>query len=260
MPMSLLGERFGLEVHNRGTPGESDTSVSTWQGREIGRLLLPSEPLEALIRGIGRTPGRRIWIADQNGLVLARGGNLARNIPAQKLNPLIALLFRPPNTEVLERESAQSLLTGPEVDSALQGVPASRWREASQEGTYVVSATHPIWMAQSVVGLVMIEEANFGIQTVRRKALGKLLNQTLLFGLGGILILLFFAIRLSSRLTRLRNETDNAIDPQGRVIGTLRVDQSSDEIGHLSRSFAAMVGTTEWIQPLPGTAGAAALT
>jgi two-component system sensor histidine kinase ChvG len=52
------------------------------------------------------------------------------------------------------------------------------------------------------------------------------------------LVLLAFASHLSLRLTRLRDEAEQAIDSQGRVKKLLAGSSSGDELGDLSRSFS----------------------
>jgi signal transduction histidine kinase len=46
---------------------------------------------------------------------------------------------------------------------------------------------------------------------------------------------------LSTRLRRLRNEAENAIDSQGRVRGLVSGERASDEIGDLSRGFSKVL-------------------
>ncbi len=55
----------------------------------------------------------------------------------------------------------------------------------------------------------------------------------------GTLALTWFASRLATRIRRLRDDAERAIDPQGRVVGRLASSDAGDEIGDLSRSFSA---------------------
>jgi two-component system, OmpR family, sensor histidine kinase ChvG len=64
---------------------------------------------------------------------------------------------------------------------------------------------------------------------------------TLIAFLVGALTLLVFASRLSTRLMRLRDEAEAAIDSQGRVRKVIAGSQARDEIGDLSRSFSTML-------------------
>ncbi|MCP4044064.1 MAG: proteobacterial dedicated sortase system histidine kinase, partial [Gammaproteobacteria bacterium] len=46
---------------------------------------------------------------------------------------------------------------------------------------------------------------------------------------------------LSGRIRRLRDSTDAAVDPYGRITGTLVPSTAADEIGDLSRCYAVMI-------------------
>src|SRR5918912_3948502 len=64
---------------------------------------------------------------------------------------------------------------------------------------------------------------------------------TLVAFVAGALALLLFASRLSSRLGRLRDEAEAAIDSQGRVRKLIAGSAAGDEIGDLSRSFSTIL-------------------
>lgn len=246
VPMALLGDRLGIEVGDvddpqaRGGPLRLSTS-GAGPLAEPGHLVLPSEGIEALIKSLGRTPGRRIWVVDAAQRVLARGGSLERESEPTPINPLFGLVLRPPPAEMFEEQPILARFDGPEVSAALAGRATSHWRSTRHPDTYVVSAAHPIWNDASVVGAVVAEETTLGIQTVRREALANLFNTTLVVCLFGALVLLAFATRISVRLRRLRDEAAAAIDPHGRVVGALSASRAGDEIGDLARDFSAMM-------------------
>jgi two-component system, OmpR family, sensor histidine kinase ChvG len=56
-----------------------------------------------------------------------------------------------------------------------------------------------------------------------------------------LIVLLAFATRLAARVRRLHAEAESAIDPQGRVRGTITPSKARDEIGDLSRTMAAVL-------------------
>ena len=68
----------------------------------------------------------------------------------------------------------------------------------------------------------------------------------------GTVTLFFFASRISSRIRRLRDNAEQAIDAQGRITGKITYADSNDEIGDLSRSFANIVsrlsGYTDYLE------------
>jgi signal transduction histidine kinase len=227
IPLTLLGARMGIEV------GDTDQPSGTGAPRRMstsgagpvlqpGPLVLPSESIEALIKSLGRTPGRRIWVVDADRRVLARGGSLDRETEPVPVNPLFALVLPPPPAEMFEEQPIVARFTGPEVRAALGGR----------------ATAHPVWKDTGIVGAVVVEETTLGIQTVRREALANLFNKTLIVCFFGALVLLLFATRISVRLRRLRNEAAEAIDTHGRVVGKL---SAGDEIGDLARDFSAMM-------------------
>jgi two-component system sensor histidine kinase ChvG len=246
IPLALLGHRVAIEVGDvddpdqRAEPARLSTSGSG-PAAQPGPLVLPSESIEALIKSLGRTPGRRVWVVDAQQRVLARGGSLERESEPVPVNPLFALVLRPPPAEMFEEQPIVARYSGPEVRAALAGRATSRWRTTEHPGTYVVSAAHPVWNDSNIVAAVVVEEATLGIQTVRREALANLFNKTLVVCFFGALVLLLFATRISMRLRRLRNEAAEAIDAHGRVVGKLSASRAGDEIGDLARDFSAMM-------------------
>jgi len=246
IPLALLGPRVGIEVGDVDNPAASDeprrqSTSGAGPVAEPGPLLLPSENIEALIKSLGRTPGRRIWVVDGEQRVLARGGSLERESQPVPVNPLFALVLRPPPAEMFEEQPIVARFSTPEVRAALAGRATSRWRSTRYPDTYVVSAAHPVWNDTRVVGAVVVEETTLGIQTVRREALANLFNKTLVVTFFGALVLLVFATRISVRLRRLRNEAAAAIDAHGRVVGKLSASRAGDEIGDLAREFSALM-------------------
>ncbi len=246
IPLALLGARVGIEVGDvdRPTTSADSTSVSTSGVGPVADpalLVLPSESIEALIKSLGRTPGRRIWVVDAQARVLARGGSLERETEPVPVNPLVALVLAPPPAELFEEQPIVARFSGPEVRAALAGRASSRWRTTQYPGTYVVSAAHPVWNDANIACAVVVEETTLGIQTVRREALANLFNKTLIVCFFGALVLLLFATRISMRLRRLRNEAAAAIDAHGRVVGKLSASRAGDEIGDLARDFSAMM-------------------
>ena len=106
----------------------------------------------------------------------------------------------------------------------------------------ILSVAHPIWVGESVVGAVVVEENTDAIVSLRNRAFEQLVAVTLIAFAVAALVLLLFASRLSSRLRRLRDEAENAIDSQGRVRALVAGEHARDEIGDLSRSFSTVLG------------------
>jgi signal transduction histidine kinase len=104
-----------------------------------------------------------------------------------------------------------------------------------------MSAAHPIWSGEDVVGAVIAEETTNPIASMRSAALERLLLVTLASFAGVAALLIAYATRLSMRIRRLRDEAESAIDARGRITRLAAGSDAADEIGDLSRSFSAVL-------------------
>ena len=132
-------------------------------------------------------------------------------------------------------------LEGREVESALAGREATRWRLTPDSRAVVLSAAHPVFVEDQVRGAVLVEQTTNDVLAVRNREFGKLFAAILAVSLLGALALLVFASRLSWRVDRLRDGVERAIDRQGRVSGSVPGTGAGDELGDLARSFAAIL-------------------
>jgi dedicated sortase system histidine kinase len=258
LPRSLIGPRLSFAVVDVDDP-ETRTLVgqigtgSTASRDELGTVLVPSPEISDLIRGLGRSRSR-IWVLDVNRRVLAHAGSLRQPLAPPRDDA--SLLERVAVT--LMRSVTRRFLTGPaddfddaepgtyrqegrEVESALRGHEATRWRLTRDSKAVVLSAAHPVWVEAHVRGVVLVEETTNDVLAVRNRAFEKLFAAILLVCLLGALALFVFATRLSWRIRRLRDQVEQAIDPHGRVKGGIAGPGSRDEIGDLTRSFAGIL-------------------
>jgi len=124
---------------------------------------------------------------------------------------------------------------------ALDGTSSWRLRPAPDGRTAILTAVNPVWGGDSVVGAVVVEETTQAILSFSNRALEQLAAVTLIAFAAGALALFAFASSLSSRLRRLRDEAENAIDSQGRVRSLVAGERARDEIGDLSRGFSTVL-------------------
>ena len=246
IPINLLNQRLGFIVGNVDEPnatGAIATTGTAGPGTEKfpGRLLRPSTRLTRLIKRLDNTPGRRIWVLDGNGQVLASVGNLRTDKDAQPMNIFYKLLLPSVSSSFVDDFAGVSRLQGAEVQAALAGKTRSRWRSSPDHKAVIVSAATPVWVSDAVRGVVMVEETTNNIQLLQRDAFVSLMNKIMLVFITITLLLIIFATRLSFRLRKLSAQAATAIDKHGRVIGDVTVSQATDEIGELSRSYASML-------------------
>jgi len=246
IPLNRIGDRLGFAIADVDDPVNREIKTligtSAIQNLEtVGKVFIPSPKIERIIRSLGDTPGRRLWVLDRQRRVLAKNGELRRDFSHHPLNLLYSLLLPPPSEDFKDDFARASRLEGEEVNHALKGKADIRWRSTSDKQAVIVSAAHPVWSNDQVIGVVVVEETSNSIQTVQRQAIANLFNKTLIVFSIVTLLLLVFATRLSVRLRSLRNQAETAIDANGRVTMTKIGFSAADEIGDLSRSFSVIL-------------------
>jgi dedicated sortase system histidine kinase len=150
-------------------------------------------------------------------------------------------MFPPPAHPEEEYIPNDVVFGGRELERALDGTPGLRRRAGPQGRNVILSAVHPVWVGDKVVGAVVVEENTDAIVSLGNRAFQQLAAVTLIAFAAAALVLLLFASRVSTRLRRLRDEAENAIDSQGRIQGLATAENANDEIGDLSRAFSTML-------------------
>ena len=126
------------------------------------------------------------------------------------------------------------------IQDGLNGkISTQRRPSLDSRGTILMSA-HPIYLGDRIPGTVVVEQSTNQVLKSQQEILENIISITLLILLAVLSSLLIFSSRLTLRIRRLRNATDNAIDRDGRIINQKlsAEENSSDEIGDLSRSVS----------------------
>jgi two-component system, OmpR family, sensor histidine kinase ChvG len=235
--------------------------------RPSAALETPESPeIGQILHGLSRTTAR-IWVVDRDQHVLARAGNLRHPqavsggsgvegsslsrlgawLDREALQPLYSKVLQQPSEEFSDERSGRSVAAGRDVEGALAGILTIDRRPTADGRAVIVSAAHPIWVGDEVKGAVIVEETTNAVLTERNRAFGRLFNIVLAALLVGSVALTLYASWLSSRIRRLRDEAEAAIDARGRVRRPLAGSSARDEIGDLSRSFgSALARLTEY--------------
>jgi len=245
------------------SPGESVEMTPTEIARESAAIEEKAvAEVQAILRGLERSTSR-IWVVNRELKLVALAGSLKRPtidktqektkdgedkseaLPTRGWNALSNFILPRPVEDFDDAIQADVLANGSEVTKAMLGAPATRLRNSPDSRAVIASAAYPIWSHDTVVGAVVVEETTNSILSVRSHALERLLLVTLtVFALAAVL-LLGFASRLSTRIRRLRDEAESAVDADGRLNNQLMrlvtASNSGDEIGDLSRSFSAVL-------------------
>lgn len=224
----------------------------------LGTVLVPSPEIEQIIKGL-RYSNSRVWVVDKHRRVLARSGDIqkatglrsasqqpkAQNgwqyIEQNWLFPLYyQFLTKPPADFVDELENAFAL-EGQSLTNALAGNASAHWHLTPDNKAVILSAAHPIFIDENVMGAVVVEQTTNGIRTLRNRALEQLFHVILAVVFLGSSALFLFASRMSFRIRNLRNETEAAIDDNGKILTNIPRSKTQDEIGDLSRTFHSVL-------------------
>ncbi len=245
MPLNHNWQAIGFEVKNHDPVTDEFISARSYQN-ELNPLQWPMTSLEHKLATLSLADGKRIWVLDAQGQVLARHGSLMPDLELAQVNPLIHFLLAPPLSGFSDPRSRAIEISLPEVKSALSGMSAETLELIPGTETAIALVAVPLLQNQSgdsepqVVGVVMVEETVAAIQMIQREAMNAFVNTTLVILLLVIVTLIIVASRITARITRLSQQTTAAVDHHGRVIKVIEPEKTSDEIGELSVNFSKM--------------------
>jgi dedicated sortase system histidine kinase len=250
-------ERFLRDAQERTLAGTAQAVATALHDRPRLFQEAPLSPeIEQIIRGLSRTTAR-ISVVDREQNVLARAGSLKSTDAAPvdasvagdsgaargwawlervALQPLYTRVLPPPSEDFSDE---RTLAAGRDVEGALAGILTIDRRPTADGKVMIVSAANPIWVGDEVKGAVIVEQTTNAVLAERNRAFARLFTIVLAALLVGSVALTLYASWLSTRIRRLRDEAEAAIDAHGRVRGVVAGSQAGDEIGDLSRSFSS---------------------
>ncbi|WP_100644374.1 proteobacterial dedicated sortase system histidine kinase [Alteromonas facilis] len=225
------------------------------QQNELGTIATQSSDIEQLLTSLQYTRSR-VWVVDKHLRVLARAGDIQsatgiqpgranssepswwQRIEQEWLLPLYYLVLTRPSNDFIDELDNAFALEGKDIANALDGQADSLWRLSPDNKAVILSAAHPIYVEDKVIGAVVVEQTTNGIRTLRNRALEKLFHVMLAITVVAILTILLFATRITNRIRKLRDATEAVIDDSGRIVGSLPETRRYDEIGDLSAAFS----------------------
>jgi len=260
LPQDFSVRAVGLQVRDVDASGSERLAGSVGADGRIGLLPLHGfvASLEPALQALA-PEGMRVRVADRDGWVLARAGELRADESEEDILPwrrslYRALLFRDVTATTNEAPLARRLVRA-EVAAAVAGTPAVTWRRDPAGARLLLSAAVPLEVAGQVRGTVLIERSNSEVLLLTDQAFSGLLGVSLVAFLASGGIILLFATRLGQRIRRLRDAAESALDREGRVTPFPRT-AARDEIGDLSRSFARLLDQvaayTDYLRSLSG--------
>ncbi len=228
---------------------ENPTEQVILEREQASAARAETEEIAAILRALERSESR-IWVVNRRYEVLALAGSLRRAQDADRgaeglralWHWLAGRLVRRPSEDFADAVPDDALASGRDIHAALHGAPATRLRPTPDARAVVMSAAHPVWNGDEVVGAVVVEETTNPVAALRSEALERLLALTLTVFAAVAAVLIGWSVRLSLRIRRLRDAAESAIDARGRIARIGAGSEASDEIGDLARSFSAVLG------------------
>ena len=255
IPAALFGTKMAFSITDVDDSASRTVAaiVGNIEGADsnhLGTMIYPSPELESLLRDFNDYDAR-IWVVDTQQRVLALSGNLRKNPESKNADKtslwsdvmqwIYGFILQQPTEEFQDDLFGATRLEGQDINAALKGEPQTRWRVSPDRRANILSATHPININGKIVGAVVVEETNNNILSLHNRAIENLLNAGFLAFTIALTILLLFASHLSKRIVQLSLNVERAISPTGQVHGDIPVSPVQDELGDLSRRFAAML-------------------
>ncbi|HEX4852766.1 ATP-binding protein [Arenimonas sp.] len=260
LPQAFAVRTLGLEARDLDAGG---------QRRLAGTLdadgTLQRRPVHGYVGGLEPTlaalapPGMRVVLADRAAWVMARAGAVGADTTEDDLLPwrrglYRALLFRDTLPTASEPADARRVLRA-EVADAIAGQPGTAWRRDPSGARLLLSAAVPVRVDGQVRAALLLERSNSEVLLLTDRAFSGLLGVSFVVFLGSFGLLFLFASRLGTRIRRLRDAAEQALDREGRVT-RFPVTAARDEVGDLSRSFASLLdqvaGYTDYLRSLSG--------
>jgi len=255
MPLADTGGRLGFYVVNAlGKPGEKVEvlgNIEPLEQRAPPWLIYTPEPLQASMAPFAQG-GRHIEVIDSYRWQIADSDLIADNgegsdQPNSETFWLLRLLYRSILTqeELEPRNKAEGpgMTAGSEVDRALGGEAINqRYRDAQYATRTVLTAAAPIYNGAEVMGAVRISQSSEQYLSLTDQAFTRLLGYSLIAIVLGVAGLLGYAGLLSWRIRNLAEAANRVAHKDGISLENFPRSRAPDELGDLSRSYAALLG------------------
>jgi two-component system, OmpR family, sensor histidine kinase ChvG len=221
----------------------------------LGNTYQPDGEVERILNQSGQRD-QRVWVIDASGNVRGLAGALRneriertaaikpsprdwlRSWPAPITQKVMRYVLPPIKTIDIEADNIGEVMQ--QAQRAALGQSTVEWRNVGEKWT-VMSVASPVWQQDNIVGAVIIEETDHQYRTLAKSAAESVMLMTLIVFVVVFGVLVGFAFRVASRLSRLQQAANRAIDAQGRVRGEIYATRDQDEIGALNETLRAMV-------------------
>lgn len=244
MPLTLAKKRLGFYVVDESTQGA--TSVFGTTASNTGSLppWLVYQPRQlASAVGIFDLPGTRISVIDKQFWPLSVNGEITQTFASSHW--LLRKIYRAvlsDSYQGLSRFTNHHYHTRREINNALISIADSQWYASPLDSTEsLLSVAVPIVVNNQVIAVVLAEQSSDRFAALTDEAFNQLLLTSLaalgVTGLG----LLGYASWLSWRIRKLNLATQQVLDDKGQLSDSFPSSNAFDEIGDLTRSYAALL-------------------
>ncbi len=262
IPLQLIGDKLAFAVADVDDPEKRKIltilgTANPKEKEEIGWLLTPSTIIAEILESLNR-PHSRIQIVDINQHIRASFGTLktANEVPAATrknifnsllsglnslLTPLYRLFTEPFSTDFADPASQPKTLDILGVKEGLQGKSSIAGYRLADGKVEVMAAITPLMENDEIIGAVVVEQTTNEILALKNRVIEESITLTVLVLIFGGMGLLLFALRISSRIRRLRNQAADAIGANGLILDIAAPSPARDEIGDLSRTLCSML-------------------
>jgi len=233
LPRPQPGATFGFRL--TGPSGESSIPVVLF--KHIGATLVSRNAVVEKHLGRLLATGQSAWILEPDGWVFARESQ-----PATRQTPDFNSLTP---TQILERiglNGLRALVRAYQPDPILLDDQAERLSVNELPDRTLVK--HPdgdtYLLARKTLPdgrQLLLKESLDQMLTLSGNTLGSVIARSAILLVGLTLVLLGYASWLSWRITRLQRAVSASIDEDGRLLQTLPIVKTRDELGDLSRQF-----------------------
>jgi len=157
------------------------------------------------------------------------------------------LFFPPvPSYESADFYGSSKKIFGPEIKSALDEKygAITRLSAGGQKSLTLYSAI-PVKGKTGIIGAVLVSQSTFGILNNLYEVRKDILKIFLISIIFALILSIILDFTISRPLKKLRDEARSLVDKKGRLIGTFKAFNRSDEIGELSISLKELTKRLE---------------
>ncbi|MBN8427042.1 MAG: hypothetical protein J0L65_06215 [Xanthomonadales bacterium] len=220
-------------------------------------LMLPMQTLSSALQRL-LPPQRLGRVFDRQQRPIAEAGALPDEVAVSAWRRWLSETLGADilSSESLSGDSASSQAAEPRWQSLLQGQSQHVWR-VGDAGQWVLETWTPIRTESGETLAVLALQSSSDALLLADRARSRLLWSTLAAALLVAAVLVTYSIHLSARIRRLHRQAEQALLREGRAESAFVVDQRSDELGDLSRSFARLLheidAYTQYLRTLAGS-------